>query len=851
MQCISARFSFSNSQFVCRALREACLNAAGLFVSENDNIVIDFSCEANAAFVAARERTSQERHMPLFRTRWLISVLLFGFVSTATCLTSHTVRGADQKQDELEIDPATEEGPRSLVPKNGKQSLSSIGRRASEGPLFPKSFAPTLEEREKLSSTIGALIPQLGAESLETREKATRELQSISNYARAPIERAVNHANKEISRRAESILSNFPKHTHVVVNALGDPIPYAMVTLTFSPRSANNINQTTILDDISATAPVDDVEARVVGDWTDEYGRIAVPQIEPAQPFCLMQIQHSEYGTGRCEVLFWGPHSQLRLPLVPRNSEFRKRALTGTVIDPDGNPVAGAVVTCAHVRTAGEGLINGAFPRGEVLTDEKGEFSFYLPNDNRDHSRGDIIPPNSRYHATITKPDDDSFFPVTGMFSNAEPVRIELPKPKRRHRFRFEPTKDNWLEKPEHWMNLHVQRIGDNRQSVRLDPRSLFRGRRVLEGTYNATFFDNGGTIRFEPLTIDHDSPEELIFRLPKAITHHGQVVNGVTGSAVPDAIVIGWNSTARNNLALLSEDDWKLLDKTPSNPPLDHPAITLLRKFYGVQGLVRTDRDGRFEIMQQPAREFYGLMAFDQKSIPFKVRVGSLKPDENQRIDVSHFPLFPAAKVIVCPIVESNRLPIMPWWLPTKDDQPDWFSQFLAIKSGSDRDFEYVHWLTINEQQPIHVPAGIQMRMRFESPYNDEWSPALIDNPFRLEAGTVTDLGELQFTTSLPVEVLVTNSAGKPVEGFVVRRKHDSDNAWCVAHNTDEEGKAFFHVHRNSTGEFRVTDLQGPKEITQAENLSAKFNVGEKHPKQPFRITVTDEQIAALRTKK
>ena len=167
VQCISARFSFSNSQFVCRALREACLNAAGLFVSEND-------------------------------------------VSTATCLTSHTVRGADQKQDELEIDPATEEGPRSLVPKNGKQSLSSIGRRASEGPLFPKSFAPTLEEREKLSSTIGALIPQLGAESLETREKATRELQSISNYARAPIERAVNHANKEISRRAESILSHNP-----------------------------------------------------------------------------------------------------------------------------------------------------------------------------------------------------------------------------------------------------------------------------------------------------------------------------------------------------------------------------------------------------------------------------------------------------------------------------------------------------------------------------------------------------------------------------------------------------------------------------------------------------------------
>ncbi|MEI8021016.1 MAG: carboxypeptidase-like regulatory domain-containing protein [Schlesneria sp.] len=788
--------------------------------------------------------------MPLFGTRWLFPVLLFGLASTATCLSSHAVSGADQTQDEPEIKPKAEE-PFSLTRKNGKQSLSSIGRPASQGPLFPTSFAPSLEEREKLQSTIDALIPQLGAENLETREKATRELQAISNYSRAAIERAVNHANNEISRRSEVILSKFPKHTHVVVDALSNPIQYAKVTFTFVPRSASNANRATVLDDISATVPVEEAEARVVGDWTDEYGRIAVPQIEPAQIACLMQIQHSDYGIGRCEVLFWGPHHQLRLPFVPRNTEFRKRALTGTIVAPDGQPVAAAVVTCDHVRTAGEGLINGAFPRGEVLTDENGQFSFYLPNDNPDRSRGDIIPPNSRYHATITKPDDDSYFPVTGMFSNAEPVRIEIPKPTRLHRFRFEAAKDNWLEKPEHWMNLTVQRVDANRQSVRLDPRSLFRGRRVLEGTYKATFFDNGRAIHFEPLKIDQDSPVDLIFRLPNAITYYGRVVHGVTGAAIPDAIVFAWSSTSRNNLALLAEDDWKLLDQTPSNPPLDHPAIKLLNKFYGTQGLVRTDRDGRFEFVKQPDREFYGLMAVDPNSVPFMARIGSLKPDAKQRIDVLDFPLYPAAKVIVCPIFGGDRLPILPRWLPTQDDQPDWFSQFQAIKPGSDREFEYVHWLTINERQPIHVPAGLQMRMRFESPYNDEWSPALIDKPFRLEAGTVTDLGELHFAASLPVEVQVTNSAGQPIEGFAVRRKHDSDGAWCVAHNTDEHGKAFFHVHSNSTGEFRVTDLQGPKEITQAENLSAKFTVSEKPPKQPFRITVTDEQIAVLKKQK
>ena len=785
------------------------------------------------------------------RIRRLNFGLLFGIALAGTWLTSNVMTFAEQKREEPDEKAAKEEDPFALLPKNGKPLLSSIGRPISEGPVFPKAPAPSLEEFEKLKSRIDELIPQLGAETLETQERATRELQSIGQYARAAIERAITHTSQEISRRAETILSHFPKHTHVVVDALGDPIPFAKVTLTLAPRPANSVKTTTIRDDNLATAPIVDTEARVIGEWTDEYGRIAFPEIEPPKFVCLMQIQHSEYGIGRCEVLFWGPNTQLRLPFAPRNSEFQKRSLTGAIVSPEGQPIAGAVVTCGHVRTAGAGLINGVFPRGEIVTDEKGRFSFYLPNENPDRTRGDIIPPNSRYEVTITKPDDDSFFPVTGTFSNVEPVRIEMPKPTRFHRFRFEATKENWLEKPEHWQKLQVQRVDSNRESVRLDPQSLFRGRRVLEGTYNATFYHNGGNIHFEPLKVDQDSPKELIFRLPKAVTYHGRVVNGVTGAAVPNAIVIGWRSTARNNLALLTEADWKVLDMAPSNPPLDHPAMKLLNKFYGIGGLVRTDHEGRFEVVRPPDLEFYGLMAFDQNSVPFKVRIGSLKPDPNQRIDVSDFPLFPAAKVIVCPIFEGDRLSVMPQGLPTKGNQPDWFRLFQANKPWSDRDFEYVHWLTINERQPIHVPAGVEMRIRFESPYDDKWSPALIDKPFRLEAGTVTDMGELQFQPSLPAEVLVTNSAGKPVEGFAVRRKYDPDDAWGIAHNTDENGKALFHIHPNSSGEFRVMDLQGPKEITQATNLSAKFTVSEKLPKQPFRITVADEQIAALRAKK
>ena len=132
-----------------------------------------------------------------------------------------------------------------------------------------------------------------------------------------------------------------------------------------------------------------------------------------------------------------------------------------------------------------------------------------------------------------------------------------------------------------------------------------------------------------------------MIFRLPGPITYRGRVLHGVTRQPVANAIVIGWNSTARNNLALLSDDDWKRLEQAPSNPPLDHPAMKLLGKYYGVQGLVRTNEDGRFDVVRQPDQEFYGIMAFNRDSVPFKVHVVSLKPNAERQIEIDEFPTY------------------------------------------------------------------------------------------------------------------------------------------------------------------------------------------------------------------
>ena len=740
------------------------------------------------------------------------------------------------------LDKDVQRRPLSLTVRPGgaspdKLELSAIGVPASEGPKFPDTGVFNLEERERLQSRIARLIPQLADNSEKTRDAAMRELQTIAAPARSALERATEHENPEIAQRCQTILATFPPLTHEIVDADLNPIPYARVISTLTIRS--------VAEAIPAAQPP---EPRVLADWSDEFGRVAIPPANGNSIECTAQIYHPEYGWGFCEVELRVMQKQLCLPLARRGTQLRSRAVQGVVVSPDGKPVVGAIVHCHNVRTAGEGLINGSYPRGAALTDNAGRFSYYLPNENADRSRGDVIPPGSRYDMLITKPDDDSYFPVAIELGNSDPVRVEMARPSAQHRFRFQSVGEEWLEKTEHLRNVRVERTSRDRKSVALDAASLIRGRRILEGTYTAVFFDNGKTIRFEPIIVRPDSPEELIFELPKPVVYRGRVVHGVTQKGVPGAFVIGWRSTARNNLALLTDEEWTQLETTPSNPLLQHPSLKVLENHFGIQGLVRTDEEGRFEIARGPDQEFYGLMAFDRDSIPLALRLGSVKPDKDRVVETGEFPLFPAARVLVRPNFDTGRVSIAPEWLPTVDNQPEWFAQFQAIKPGSDREFHYIHWLVVNETQPVYVPAGIRLRLRFETPYNDEWAPATIDRPLTLDPGATVDLGDLQFAASLSAQVQVVDPNGKPVEGFAVRRKYNSTNAWCVAHNTDERGKAFFYVHPHSQGQFRVTDLQGSPEVTLAKNLSVDFQIGETTPKQVFTIQVTDEQVAALR---
>jgi protocatechuate 3,4-dioxygenase beta subunit len=687
-------------------------------------------------------------------------------------------------------------------------------------------------ERKRRNAEIEILIPQLGSDRFAEREAAEERLISYGDATRAALERAMESPDVEIVFRARRILLGLPELTHVVVDALGEPIPWSdVIVRRTAPDAAGGEGRDRLLAE------------------SDEQGRIPMLDRFSPQDRFVVELVHPEFGNAVYEIAQHATEAKLRFPLVRAGTQAGSRSVLGAVVGEDGRPVAGAAIRVQHVRTPGEGLINNGEPNGVAITDQEGRFRIYMPNENRRGERGDMIPANSRYQLSISTPNDETYFPASGSFSNLSENLITLKRSEQFHRFAFETAEGKWIDDPEILQNTAIVYEGDASDGstrVPLERSDIASGRRLFPGRYLATGYFNGKSVTFKPLEVTADSPVELRFRLPPAVAFRGRVLHGMTGEPVGGALVVGWRSTSRGNLALLSHDDWRVLSEAPSNPSLEHPAVQVLRRYYGVLGLVRADADGWFEITQASDEEFYGLMAFGHDFVPFKVRIFSLDKSGEGPVAAGEFFLFPAAKVTARPIHENGNLAVSPKWLLSEDGQPEWIDRFHAATDGQNREFEYIHWLEINQSQPLYVPAGVRLRLMFESPYDDAWAPLLVEPMIQLAPGETREIGDLRFARALPAVVRVTDPNGQPLEGIPVRIRGEN-GVGSVAHNTDANGLAHFHMNPNSRGQFYIASGPALTRLAPSDNLRIAFEASDTPPEAPFEFTLTDEQRRIL----
>lgn len=537
---------------------------------------------------------------------------------------------------------------------------------------------------------------------------------------------------------------------------------------------------------------------------TDEQGLLEVPVLTGELRFFSFVISEPNYGIALIDpYIDLGEQKELIVPLVSRSSDAYGRSIHGIIMDPEGNPVAGAVISGSYIRTLGEGLINALNDwSNKSLTDDKGAFSLYLPNENIRNDRGYLIPPKSQYHVCIEAPKELGLVPYVKPIENGREALIFLERGGRFRTLIFEDVNGPITDpKILQYISVAIKQSDGSRVSLRYE--DFKDGGCFPLGEYHAVRrgmdeFD------FEPLTVDEQSPDELIFRLPDSIFYYGQIVHGLTGEPLPGAFVIGFNAKAKGNLSIITDQQWQALHALPVDPDLTEPAVKPICRIYNVKKIVRTDELGNFQMSFRPG-EIYGFIAFEKDFLGLMHRRHDLIADENRHAEIPVMKLYPAATVLIEPLTEAKHISIWPRWIIDENENPAWVRQLLATDDRKESLFTYDGWIEQNKVQSFHVPAGLNLRVKLDTPYDRQFCPIEIPQLIYLVQGQVLDLGRHQFKAALDVYVQVINSKSQAIEGVPVRILRDG-KVWSVPHNTDESGIARFNVNPYSVGQFGVT---------------------------------------------
>ena len=575
---------------------------------------------------------------------------------------------------------------------------------------------------------------------------------------------------------------------------------------------------------------------------TDEQGQLEVPDLTGALRFFTFIISEPNYGVSLVDR-YINEQRELIVPLVSRSTDAYERSIHGIVMDPEGNPVGGAVIECYNIRTLGEGLINALHGWSyKSLTDEKGAFSLYLPNENPRDDRGYLVPPKSQYQVRIEAPKELGLLPYVKPIENGREAMIYLERGSRFRTLIFEDANGPITDpKKLQYINLTINQSDGGRVSLRYD--DFKDGGIFPPGEYHAVRLGMD-EFDFEPLTVNEQSPDELIFRLPEDILYYGQIVHGLTGEPMEGAFVIGYDSKAKGNLSMITDQQWQALHALPDEPELTDPAVKPVCDIYGVKKIMRTDEQGRFQMSFLPG-EIYGFIAFDQDYLGLQHRRHALIPDENRQAEIPVMKLYPAATVLIELHTAATHISIWPRWIIDENENSVWVREFLATDDRRESMFTYDAWIEQNKAQSFHVPAGLNLRVKLDTPYDRQFTPIEIPRVIHLAQGQVLDLGRHEFRPALEVYVQVTNSQGRAIEGVPVRMLLRDSNTWSVAHNTDESGIALFHVAPNSQGQFGVSyHEEGGLSL----NETIPYNVGtNKDSGLQFTLQLSDEILDLL----
>ncbi|HUT28533.1 MAG TPA: hypothetical protein VMX13_01985 [Sedimentisphaerales bacterium] len=495
------------------------------------------------------------------------------------------------------------------------------------------------------------------------------------------------------------------------------------------------------------------------------------------------------------------------LPLVPLRSQADERSIWGTVLDPNGSPVAGALIECPRVIITGSKRIHPPADQVQgVFTDEQGRFRMYLALADDVYEIGTLIPPKAEYYVHIRPPHDSGLAPFKGNIVNGQQTTITLKHLGFYRALVFE-DENGPITNPKVLKEITVFiRTAGQTGKIRLGYDQFKDGGTFPLGTYDAWL----SVDKFEPMRVSEDSPEQLIFRFPPTTTYYGRVLDGTTGEPRPGVTVEG-------------------IGPDP----------------------VHTDDTGWFEIAVGPKSAARNILTVsNDNSLMVRVTEKMMKQDGQGKYAVQDVKLFPAATLKIHPVakVETTRRAIFfrPQWHIYDVASPAWAQDLATACRGHPQEGVYSDFdVRAGKDNSFPVPASVNLRIDLRAHSDYGWAPITILDRIRLQPGELRDLGKVEIVGPFSIFVEVLNAAGSPVEGVPIIACGDWDP---VISSTDEHGFAFFDFVGYSKGEFIVEshpeDNSGPPPLRQ----TIPYEVaGPEDANTVYTIQLSDKMLESL----
>ncbi|MCK4782495.1 MAG: carboxypeptidase regulatory-like domain-containing protein, partial [Desulfobacteraceae bacterium] len=641
----------------------------------------------------------------------------------------------------------------------------------------------------------------------------------------------------------------------VFKDALGEPIPEATVEIfngsSWEKRKPDSIGKIKL----------------------DEKGRLRPPESNPTLRSCCFIVSHPDYGTAlverRRERDLGEPLFSCTVPLVRIGTKADERSIWGTVVDPNGNPVAGAMITCVGVTVPSGGHIRFAstFPYQPLplrtITDEQGHFALYLPIEKDSEKHGRLVPLASKYSVRIEAPKALGLEPYSGKINSGEETTITMVPighGKYFHTFVFEDV-NGAIADPNRLRKIEITITYDKGQRrFRYD--AWIDGGKFPLGTYKAQI-PRTKPLKFEPIKVTEDSPELLVFKAQPGIIYRGQVVHGITGEPMPDAIVMSIRDGFVNDVSLLEPNQWDAICSV--GPELDpqEPALAPLKEAFKFKKITQTDPKGSFDISFRPGEIGVRLVAVKKDYLGAAQKLSYFMPADETKTKTSEFEvaepdgdgcitlpemkLFPAGTIVIEPNVpteaeEAGHDEVRLHWFTDPDDNTFWLSDLWATpKNNKGAYLFYKYDLRSNEIETAYIPAGLELTMRVYMLGESRWGPIIV-NGIKLDQGQVLDLGRQSFKPAIKVSVKVIDSANEPVEGVAVRISNNI-SPWLIFMQgpiTNEKGVVLINVPQDSKGEFVIEyyeDKKDPNKMHLREGTAYEVG-GEEDAGREFTMT-------------